>query len=325
MSEDKYSEPTVQESKSFHSRSVFAPIILITAGIFFLLDNLNALPPLNWLTALQFWPLLLIFIGINVLVVQIRPPVGTLLSLLTALAAVGVFGYLLLSNGNDLSDRFGITLPATEVVDESFAVSTDDVVAAEIRLDLSNYPSIITSMPAENQLVSGTIRSVGGLVLDSELSQNGQANIQIQEKPVMNFNFRPMRLADIENSWEIYFNRETPTDLMIDVGNGYANIQIADLNLTRLVLIGGNGALDAALPDGHYDITVDGANGRIELTLPSAGRQEIEVEGGNGGINLALPESMEARVQFDKGRGAIDVDSRFNLMSGDRDRGVYQT
>jgi hypothetical protein len=186
---------------------------------------------------------------------------------------------LLLSNGNDLSDRFGITLPATEVVDESFAVSTDDVVAAEIRLELSNYPSIITSMPAENQLVSGTIRSVGGLVLDSELSQNGQANIQIQEKPVMNFNFRPMRLADIENSWEIYFNRETPTDLMIDVGNGYANIQIADLNLTRLVLIGGNGALDAALPDGHYDITVDGANGRIELTLPSAGRQEIEVEG----------------------------------------------
>jgi hypothetical protein len=326
MSDEKYSEPTVQESRPAHSRSVFAPIILIAAGIFFLLDNLNLLPSLNWSMALQFWPLFLVFVGINVLVVQIRPPAGTILSLLTALLTVGVFGYLLLSNpANQIFDRFGITMQSTEIVEEPFEVSAEGVAGAEIQIRLSNYPSLVASMPGEDQLMTGTIRSVGGLDLDSEVNRNGQATVRLSEKAMTTLGINPMRFAGNENNWEIYLNQQTPTDLKLDVSNGYVNSQLSDLNLTRLVMNGGNGTLEATLPDGNYDIKVDGGNGRIEVLLPAGGRPEMELNGGNGSITLTLPASMEARVQFDRGRGAIEADSRFSLISGDRDKGVYQT
>jgi hypothetical protein len=326
MSEEKTSETTLQEPRPSHSRSVFAPIILIAAGVFFLLDNLSLLPALNWSLVLRFWPLFLVFVGLNILVVQVRPPAGTFLSLLTALLTVGVFGALLLSNpANQIFDRFGITLPSTDIITEPFEVGAEGVTAAEIQMDFSNYPSVIASSSGEDHLVSGIIRSASGLDLDSEMNRNGQATVRLGEKAMTTFSMDPMRFAGSENNWEIYLNRQTPTDLMLDVSNGYVNSQLADLNLTHLVMNGGNGTLEAALPAGNYDIKVDGGNGRIEVTLPTAGRQAMEVDGGNGRITLTLPASMEARVQFNKGRGNIDVDSRFRLISGDRDRGVYQT
>ena len=103
MAEDKAEDKVVERRRT--SRSVFGPVVLIAVGVFFLLQNLNVLPPLNWPAALQFWPLALVFVGVNVLVVQARPPLGTLLSLFVALAAVGVFGYLLLSGAPDQTLR----------------------------------------------------------------------------------------------------------------------------------------------------------------------------------------------------------------------------
>jgi hypothetical protein len=94
------------------SRSLFAPVVLIAAGVFFLLDNLGMVADLDWPAALRFWPLLLIFLGLNVLVTQLRPPLGSFLSLLVALAAVGVFGYLLLAGSPDSAMRtFGLPAP----------------------------------------------------------------------------------------------------------------------------------------------------------------------------------------------------------------------
>ena len=57
---------------------------------------------LNWGVAFQLWPLLLIFLGINIIVQQVRRPLGTILSGLVGLTAVALFGAVLL---------FGVELP----------------------------------------------------------------------------------------------------------------------------------------------------------------------------------------------------------------------
>ncbi len=45
--------------------SLFGPIVLIAIGLFFLLNQTNMLTDLYWLDVLRLWPLLLVFLGLN--------------------------------------------------------------------------------------------------------------------------------------------------------------------------------------------------------------------------------------------------------------------
>ena len=67
------------------------PVILITAGVLLLLAALDKLPDLHWEAALQLWPLLLIFIGLDIIVRLVPHPFGTILSLVLALIVTGIF------------------------------------------------------------------------------------------------------------------------------------------------------------------------------------------------------------------------------------------
>ncbi|WP_418318314.1 LiaF transmembrane domain-containing protein [Piscinibacter sakaiensis] len=49
-----------------NSKSLFAPLLLIALGIFFLLSNLGMLPQIGPLIA-RWWPLILIVIGVGLL------------------------------------------------------------------------------------------------------------------------------------------------------------------------------------------------------------------------------------------------------------------
>jgi hypothetical protein len=52
----------------------------------------------------------------------------------------------------------------------------------------------------------------------------------------------------------------------------------------------------------------------------------MTLDGGNGSLSLVLPANVEARVEFDEGNGSVGVDDgRFSLVSGDEERGVYET
>lgn len=47
-------------------KSIFAPVVLIVLGVLFLLSNLGLLPRLGPLFA-QWWPLILIAVGVSLL------------------------------------------------------------------------------------------------------------------------------------------------------------------------------------------------------------------------------------------------------------------
>lgn len=77
--------------------SLFEPIVLIAMGLFFLFNRLDPLTDLYWQEVLSLWPLLLIFLGLNVLALQAPRPYASLLSGAISLLAVLVFGYVLLN------------------------------------------------------------------------------------------------------------------------------------------------------------------------------------------------------------------------------------
>ena len=286
-------------------RSLFAPLALITLGVLFLLDNLNVIGPLNWAAALRFWPLALIFIGLNVLAVQFRRPLGTVLSLLVTGAALAVFGYLLVSCAPDDTLR-GLGLPvadAPELREETFALSTAGVSSAEITLELGNFPTTIGPL-ANDGLIAGTIWTRGELVVDQE-SDDGHTELEVgaRENAAAWFDPRTWQAGEARQ-WTIELSPTVPLALRIDAGNGSATAALDGLNLTALTIDSGNGAVEATLPDGDYDVRVDS---------------------GNGSVALSLPPGVEARVEYDSGNGSVNVPGRFERVSGDRDDGVYET
>ena len=307
-----------------HSRSAFAPIVLISGGVLFLLANLGVIGALDWQAALRFWPLALIFIGLNVLVVQMRPPVGTALSAMVALAAVGVFGYLLLSGPPAALRSLGLA-EGRELNDESFWVPLDGVETAEITIDLSNFPAEIGPL-TDGGLVGGTIYTYGRMVTEFEL-ENGHARYEVGERSNGGFMFNPDEwFADREeHTWTVGLSPDVPIDLHIDSGNGGGIAELEALSLTDLTVDAGNSRLTVTLPDGDYDARLDAGNGGISVSLPRAGAHEVRLDGGNGSIELTLPAGIEARVEYDTGNGSINVPPHLRRVSGNNDEGVYET
>lgn len=285
------------------SRSVFAPMVLIAAGIFFLLDNLGMIAGLDWSAALRFWPLLLIFLGLNVLAVQARPPLGTILSLLVSLVAVGTFGYLLLSGSPDNTLR-SLGVPAErELQAESFNVTPGAAQTAAVSLHLDNYPTEIAAGDGSD-LISGTIWSRAGLDLRPSSDADDHFEVEVGElSGGISFDPRDW-LSGNDHTWTFALSPDIPMDLHIDSGNASMAADLTDLQLTGLTLDAGNGSVTADLPEGDY---------------------EVRLDGGNGSISLALPAGVEARVEYDEGNGSVDAGDRFDRVSGDNDEGVYET
>lgn len=309
------------------SRSVFGPIVLIAAGVVFLAANLNMLPEPDWATAARFWPLLLVFLGLNILVVQLRPPTGTLLSLIVSVLTVGFFSFMLFGGSDNPAVR-SVVPPAQQgpASSQPFSVPAADVERAEITVRLGNYPADITAADGGDALVEGVIWTRGDLALDSNI-EDGFAEVILDEASSNGWFLNPLNWTSsgFDQSWQIAINPDVPTELLVDTDNGAATLLLDELTLSELRLDGGNGSIRAALPSGDYPITIDAANGSSRITLPRAGQQELELDGGNGSVTLGLAESMEARIEFDEGNGQLNVDERFNLIDGDGRDGVYET
>lgn len=306
------------------SRSVFWPIVLIGGGVLLLLSNIGMVSGLNWAAAWRLWPLLLIFIGLDVIVQQVSPPTGTLLSGLVALAAVTVFGFALFT-GNTL---WGSAVPerANELRIETFELPAAGVESAEITLDLGNPAAEVHPLQGNNNLIDGSIYTSGDLKFETDID-DGRAGVVVGEDNVSWF-FNPELWFSDEpgQTWQFNLNTSIPTELRIDVGNGSTVAELGELSLTGLRVNGGNGSLRAVLPPGDYEAVIDSGNGSMRFSLPDSGQQTMNVESGNGSISLFLPTTMEARIEFDEGNGSINVDgSRYSLVSGDRENGVYET
>ena len=314
----------LQRSRTNKSgRSLFGPMFLIGLGVYFLLRNLGYVSDLNWGLALQLWPLLLIFLGLNIIVRQVRRPFGTFFSGIVSLAAVGLFGAVLLF-GIELPflDRFNLQT-AAEYRTETVTVAAERADSAEIYLDLGALGADIYALDGGQNLLEGTMSMVGPLQFNESM-QGSQANVSLDEGS-LNFWSSGFSFASQEPPWQIGLNHDVPMDLTIDAGSGAVEAMLGRLTLDEFSLDIGSGAANVQLPGGDYEISIDGGSGKLVMTLPPNGRSEIEVDGSSGAMDLFLPPNMEARVELDSGSGAISLGDRFERVSGDDDEGVWQT
>jgi hypothetical protein len=278
---------------------------------------------LNWGVAFQLWPLFLIFLGLNIIVRQVRRPFGTALSGLVSLTAAAVFGAVLLF-GVDLPFLSRFNLQSTvEYRQETVTVPDNGVETAVISLDFGSLGAEVTGLNNSQNVLEGTLSLAGDLDFQQSIS-DAEAVISVDEDD-FNLWWSNWLTDETQQPWQIGLSRTVPMELSIDAGSGATDLALDSLLLTDLNVDVGSGVLNMQLPNGDYDVRLESGSGAVLVTLPANGRQELELDGGSGAIDLFLPPNMEARVELDSGSGRILLDDRFERISGDDEDGIWET
>lgn len=302
--------------------SLFGPIVLITVGLFFLLSELNPLTDLHWGDLLRLWPLLLIFLGLNLLVLQAPRPLGTILSGGVALTAVAVTGYILLV-GLPGSDG---TLNLDDWQTQKIAYSGDGVTSAVMDLEIGPPGANVYALEDSNDLIAGTAIYRDDLRFDQS-ADDGRVNVTLAPAGDRSWLWLPEWLGeddlDDDERWDLGLSPDVPLSLSLTAAAGSSELDLRELSLDELSVDVAAGEATLFLPDGDYDVEVETSAGTTTVTLPEAGEQTIEVSVSAGSVVLELPAGREARVEVDRALGDFNNEHADLQRTGEDN--VWQT
>lgn len=97
--------------------------------------------------------------------------------------------------------------------------------------------------------------------------------------------------------WDVRLNSDVPMTLSTTLGGGGGDLDLGDLNLSRL---------DIKFGAGGADISLDGDWGR-DL--------EANISGGVGGVKLTLPSDVGVRVVADTGLGDVNAEDFIGMAT----------
>jgi hypothetical protein len=92
---------------------------------------------------------------------------------------------------------------------------------------------------------------------------------------------------NVRYEWDLRFNSEVPLEMTINMGVGGGDLDLGDLNLSKLSL----------------DVGVGGAD--VDLTGDWKADLEASMKGGVGGLKVTLPRDVGVRVEAESGLGAV--------------------
>ncbi len=266
-----------------HRRSLIGPLILIVVGALFLLSNLGFLPWGFWGTLWQFWPVILVLIGIELLFGRFHPWLGAIV----AVVIVAVVIALSVAMAGGLVQPLVVQQGEVERVVEEMGTLTSGTVELEFGAgDIS-----VAALPVDSaNLVEADITpGTTGSRLDRRFSQsNGEGNLRLRTED----GFRVPTGRIIGDSWDVKLNSRLPLDLRVKTGASQTLLNLTELNLSEL----------------RIDVGASSA----EIKMPAAGSTKAAIKAGAASVNVAIPQTMAAKIRAKGGLSSIDIDqSRF--------------
>lgn len=257
---------------------ITGPIILISLGVLFLLNNLGFIELNLWDVIMRFWPILLIAIGLDILIGR-RSAWGA------AIAAVVVLA--ILAGGIVFFDNQAQWTYASE----NFEIPLGNVEEATISLDPALGYLLVDALPkGSNVLLRGEIRPFSGEEIGKTVDISGtRATIDLRTEGVIVAPF--FGGWSDQPSWDLALHPEVATDLFVDFGVGKAELDLQDLQIG--------------------EIHVEQGLGQMILLLPSADNMDINLDGGIGEIRVVIPKDVGVRLRAGVGIGNVQVPSDF--------------
>lgn len=275
----RYDEP-------HHSGSPVLALIFIVLGVIFLLNNLGLTQPEVWSGLWQYWPVILILLGVQAILGRSR--VSSFIVFLLGLVILG--GILLLPFSG--SSRITTWIPQDRDRQEQ-----------TVTIQSSEYPAV----------TSRTVRLRNGLgrvdVTDSTdpyllkweaLFYGNGSEPQVDQKTegetlVIDVDTNQAKgwfwgRDDMKYALELG-DPGLPTDLSLDTGVGKTDVALTEVPLRTLSVNIGTGSSD------------------VELGASSIPTKQSTLEVGTGSISLQIPRDTGLRLDYNVGLGQIKVDS----------------
>jgi hypothetical protein len=254
------------------------PVILIGAGIVFLLNNLGLVSWNVWETLVQLWPVVLIAVGLDILVGR-RFPLGSLL-----LGLVLVIVLLLAVQGTIPSTvtASALTVDHTETISEDLKGSNQ--ASVEIAFGAGNF-NLAALSGGSPQLIEGSVDLSRNETLTKDYrANNGVAKYVLKSQG--SWSMGPEVLGGSDKNWDLSLNRDVPLDLRVSTGAGKSTLDLTGLNLRRVDLNAGVGQVTVKLPAlGKYPVSIDGGVGQVVILIPQGLAARVRTEGGLGGVS----------------------------------------
>lgn len=257
-------------------------IFLLFLGVVFLLQTLNVLRWGLWGTLWQFWPVLIIVIGLGIL---LRHYNAWLVSLLV-LAILGTcLGIAIWQYSPSLSSG---------IVTRGYSEPLDGLEYAQIEIDFSAGSVTIGSLP----LGSPNFVEVDSKVRNSRDTINVDFHQQDGEGELYLSTVNQRVWGGDRIGWEVRFTKSIPLVINIKSAASSMDLDLSELQVTKLRL-----DVDA----GNYIVT----------TPSRAGTSDIEIEANAANIEVIIPDGVAAKIQVDTNLSVLDVDENRFPQQGD--------
>jgi len=276
----------MEQPRYYRRRGGFVwPLILISAGVIFLLNNMGLLSWGVWDALWRMWPVLLIAIGLDILFGR-RSAIGSLIALVLILAVIGGAVWFAVIQVPLLT---GQTLTTDQVVQELAGATS-----ADVRINFGAGTLRVGALKDSGNLIEGAVTtSPGETVTRDWRMDGGLARFELRQRGVPNIAFG--RHVG-EARWNLNLSSSVPMALRVSTGVGEASLDLSSLQVT--------------------DLDVSSGVGQTQVQLPGRGQLRAKVSGGIGQVVVTIPAGMAARIHGSAGLGGLTASSRFTSQGG---------
>lgn len=258
--------------------SLVGPAILIGFGLLLLANNFGLLQGNVWAVALNFWPVILILLGLEILVGRRSTLASAIIAVVGLLLIVGLVVAAIYWGWGGVG-RSGIT--------EHFVQEMEGAESAIVSLDFAVGDLRVRGLKDSPDLMDARFN---GLPVEHQYEVTaGRGHLQLKSSGG-DIVWWPNAAA--KNTWDIALSPRLPLILEVETGLGQAVLDLSGLQVT--------------------DFSLSAGVGGVRVILPATGQIMAKVEAGMGGLVLEIPQGMAARIAAEVGLGGLKVDeSRF--------------
>jgi hypothetical protein len=336
-------QPGRKDRRRYRYRSLFWPIVLIGAGVIWLLYSLDIVTASNLSVLGLVWPVFVIGIGVDLIVGHRSPLAGAIVGIVT----VGIV-VVLMAVGPSLG-----WVGSTELKTETFSTPVGEATQAQVELRLSGYGASLHALPAttgpDRPLLYATATYRGTV----DFSTEGTTDKVVTLKSGSGWQWWQRIGSDTQTPWDIGLDPSLPMTVTVEASSGSSTLDVSGLQLRKLAVQASSGdsqvVLPAADPSGAYrpDIQLQSSSGRMDVQAPDGAAFGMSVKMSSGDTRVSLGNDSSADISFrgSSGQfvltvrsgqalrvevksissGSVSLPDGLTRVSGEDQEGVWQT
>jgi hypothetical protein len=251
---------------------LFWGIIVLFAGILWLLSNLGLIPSSIWYQLWRLWPILIILWGVSILFSKSGVKSIWLSMVMVVIIAAAVSAFAFLFRNQKVESQ---VMEVTETISENTKTANLDFALGAVDFLLSG---------GSENLLEGEADTITGIEV-SNSTNDGVQKIQVNQLPFRGFMIGP----NFKNRIDFKTTNNIPMKINIDSGASKINLDLEQVMLESLDIDSGATSSNITIGDkiGEVDINISSGASSFDLKVPEGFAIKIINKSGLSGNNLS--------------------------------------